>query len=869
MILTTARRLAAPLLLLSVLIVPVGAQDAAAAAALERVCREFTAAAKDYASELVPQTREERAVLELLEELVDGAEKLRSVLPAPRGDGRWRGAPPGHEEAAEKTRKDLEAWRARERRFEVRRELEPDRVEASYGEARRRLSPLLPIAGRDPRLSPTAPRSPGPGWTKPPWDRSKLAAAGAPVAVVHTEDGGVPVVAAVVDDPGGPVYARAADGRALLVQEEPVTQAHTELNILADGAPGPFEVFRGPDPPAPVGWTPAVRALVTSRAGAVLEFDQGPEGVSPEDLERPLLGGLRAARRFRHGAARITWKRVAPSVLWWVDVRAGSDTVRIHVQLHRGDLEGSNADRADWYFRSIRLRVPPGWKWRSEFPAPYTRDGYLVAPDEAGAEHVVPQRKQVDFRLTLKPVGQPWEPEGWGVGRLEDYHHLPQRVKLPDLPRAALVQASQAERATDFMRFASGQASNPGDSAPGLFAHTEGVRYGGMTGGVDRHQLEGVRAAITGSGWSLWARRASAHGYAVRQMGLILEDGEAFDPDEWPGLELYSNVIYGGPLDWPPPGPSRSYREWVAYPAEDDGHVWLAQGHAPIDPQHYERKTKDEVALVYLSNDPWSRDQLAVDAALIRATFDEVGSMVGWTTPGRGGSWGREHAWAAWTIAADVDARAARGDVDPGAIEWLLHYVDGIERAQMPSGLVQALEHGKIATDPPFGDGQTANWRAGRINENLYAIGALVAIAHVVPPLLPWDDALDLWARCRAVVARACVGVRDYAWVPGEGGPRDRYAAGPLEGPAFATYPDGVPRGPAVDGYHVFTAPGYALWAGVGMGRSVRWYTGRSDLAGALQALEGEPNANLPNRANSIAELRLHVEAQDAALEER
>lgn len=519
----------------------------------------------------------------------------------------------------------------------------------------------------------------------------------------------------------------------------------------------------------------------------------------------------------------------------WFTVDAWREQVNLTLNLHNGALPA----RPDLYFRSVRLEVPQGWTWNSQLPDPIVGNGYLIAPDN----HVLPQRMERAFRLSIAPDGKPvyLAEEGWGVGDWSEGGYLAQSNALPILPNAGI------DLVPDFLDayqlLASNSPTVPGDPPTNPLWPAKGVLYGGMTGGIDIHQIPGVPLAMTGQRAGLLYYFVDQLRYGARHRSAIYEaNGQVIELDDYanpdgslPWVMFNSTFLGNPPMDQP-----------FGFSTTGNGlgtSNYDPSAFDPIDSQHLVRRLNANRVLAWLANDPLAKLYLRGDAETARMTFYEgPGGRI--TEPNRlpamGNGFGRGHAWAAEALlhayATGDDAFRSR------TASWFQRFMEVLDYAQMPNGLFSAVEDGKIAEDPPYGNGTQAFFAAHRSNEQIQLVHALRGIQKSVG--LPSGG----------LIQSAGEGIWNFAWKPGFDGVLDRYPASPAgafrrwaardEIPAGLTNP--VPN----DGYHVGTVLTYALEEGaVDVLGAVLAHTNQTTLSAARLQLEAWGTDNLANRA--------------------
>jgi len=555
----------------------------------------------------------------------------------------------------------------------------------------------------------------------------------------------------------------------------------------------------------------------------------------------------------RMGPATMTFRRhvrIAPfgAVHVWMTVRAHTPEIEVILNWHNGALPA----KPDAYFRSAALVVPPGVRWTPLLPDPAMSYPLLVTPDD----HILPQRMERSFRVVMHAANETPDLSlrGWAVTPCwSKGGYMPQQVALPNLDHLAVDLTSQKN--DDFYRLANNLPTSvePGEAPVSVLYPAEGVRYGGMAGGIHIEQIPFVPLAVTGQSDGLLSAYVEQLRYASRQMGCIYEpDGRPIAMDDYLNPNgtkpwvIYNNtfLIQGGvpkddPFNFSETGPGVGTSSY-------DPRTFF-----PIDVQHYVRRTKANKALVWLDNDPLARLYMLMDAELIRMTIYEGpgGLLVLPTAPGEGIRMGRAEAWSAEAMVAGYaigdDAWRQR------TYAWFLKFVDALRMAQMPNQLFSATDTGRHATTPPYGNGTQAFYWVHRSNEQMFLINALRGIDRTT--------GID----CRDLIRTGGEGIWNFAWKVGTDGTLNTYPAGPIGGPRYATRAEIMPVGLTApegwDSYHVASATAYAQVEGANMGPAVLAITGAQDLPGALSVFESWGLENIANRAYALHLLQQFV----------
>lgn len=610
--------------------------------------------------------------------------------------------------------------------------------------------------------------------------------------------GTVPITPRPFDRLRCPLTVLAPDGTSLPTQWELVALLAdfmiVEVRALVPGQWSGRQTFRVIEGSTPLDFSrfdPSAVGLALGPGTVQLVVQNQSLALQPVSLS----GMPRDLEFHRFGSNTITFPRVVRTdfgdVQVWFSLDAHSKEVELIINWHNGGLPA----RPDVYFHAATLLLPAGWTWTSLLPDPATGRYYLVRP----GDHVLPQRMERSFRLVLHPddVVPDLTRRGWAVGDWSNGGYLAQSLPLPNLDHVVVDLAPTKE--DDYARLASTSPTLPGDPPVSFLWPAHGVQYGGMTSGFHIVQCPAVLAAVTGQPEGLLSLYVEQLRYASRQMGCIYEaDGKPLELDDYLNSDgttpwtIFNNVFGGSssppddrPFLFSQTGPGSGV---ASYDPLD---------FAPIDSQHLVRRTKANRALVWLDHDPLARQMLTMDSELSRMSYYEGpgGRLASPFPAGSGTSWGRAEAWVGDLMAATFaisDLRWRRRNA-----AWFVTYVDHLRVAQMSNGLFSAVNDGRIAEDPPYGDGQTAYYWVHRINEQVHLMYALRGVDRAVGL-----DTRDLVRECMR-------GIWQFAWKPGTQGPLDRYPAGPVGGARYTTrdeIPAGLTATVATDGYHVPSA---------------------------------------------------------------
>jgi hypothetical protein len=544
----------------------------------------------------------------------------------------------------------------------------------------------------------------------------------------------------------------------------------------------------------------------------------------------------------RFGPAAVTIERTFQSA-WgglqaWMTVRANSKDIEVILNWHNGGLPA----QPDVYFNQVSLDTASTLEWTPLLPDPAAAPPLLVCPDQ----HVLPQRWERAFRLIVHPTGSTPDTslEGWAVGDWSQGGYLPQAIALPSLAGVPINLTPKKD--DDFYRLQNNLPTVPGNPPVSALWPAQGVYYGGMTSGTEIEPLPAVPLAVSGQPDGLLSLYIEQLRYGARHMGCIYDGGQPVEQDRYLSAngstpwDLFDNVFLGkppkdAPFDFSKTGPgygSASYDPRI---------------YEPIDYQHYVRRTKANLALVWLDNDPLAKLHVRMDAELGRMCYYEGpgGRLQVPTTPGQGVGFGRGEGWVASVMAAAY----AIGDGAWRARNWAWFdtFRNVLATAQMPNQLFSAQSTGKMATLPPYGDGKNAFYWVHRSDEQIVLLHALQAIEACV--------GLD----CSDLIRTGAEGIWNFAWKPGTTGVLDIYPAGPIGGARYANrsqIPAGLTSTVPDDAFHVPLALHYGALHGANMLPALYAYTGATSLPGALAIFQSTGIKNLENRAGALALLQ-------------
>ena len=551
-------------------------------------------------------------------------------------------------------------------------------------------------------------------------------------------------------------------------------------------------------------------------------------------------------------------------LIWWMTARDdSSNVVELVLDWHNG---GAPLPLADLYFKSVELVLPAGWNARSEWPEPLmgepSTDGDevvipLILPRGDGKMHLLPQRQERIWRLylhkndDLDSVKEIASQRGWAVcdtgddywswSNYETANYCVQRTLMPSLSHFDAAGELRGEKRSQYNELENGLPwygfQGIGQMGPW---NPAGVAYGGMTGGDEVYQWDGVRTLVTGEPDGLLLHRVKHRRYTDRAHAAFYDvDGMHVQQDRY--------LAPAGNAQWSMADNVFQVQSWP-YQDEDHDAPWefdqvntvqvdyvrlrglqppyegALKSYMPIDQQHQVRRTKDLKTLIWLDNDPVAKKHLAVQAELNRMAFAEYkwgryadGLQQALSNPRKGGGWGRGHAWGLdcnvsyYAIASESERARWRA--------WMETTYKMLLNMQMSNGHWQRAFTGKIVTAPPF-NGQ---YSVARINELLFSTHALRGLKRSVFEGV--DDEKSI--ACDDMIRRAAIGLWTFFWSWKQdgsghlyGGPWDRVAVGSLDpqDPAWSRHSQHPSEqwGATVDNYHVASLLAYALEPNIG-----------------------------------------------------
>ena len=639
----------------------------------------------------------------------------------------------------------------------------------------------------------------------------------------------------VVVDPAGTALQTQWELVAVLDQYMVVEILALVSNTAGWSGQQTFDVFEGTSSYDLTGFDPNVLTALLTPGLIVAEFHDQNGNTLYGDLTNPAVRHTPC----RVGSAMITIERDytgAGGLQVWLSATAGSDEIEVVLNWHNGGLPA----QPDLYFSSLGLRVPPGYAWTPLLPDPAMSYPLLVKK----GQHILPQQWERSFRVIVHPIDKTPDVSrrGWAIGDWTVGGYMAQGLRVPDLSHTKIDLT--IKKVDDYDRLSRGLATAVGLAPVNFLWPAQGVYYGGMTGGVDVYHYPAVALAYSGQPDGLLSTYVEQLRYASRQKGCIyeangmpIEQEDYLEPDRTQAFNLFNNVFIGNdaPFNFSSTGPGVGSSTY-------DPNVF-----SPIDYQHFVRRTKANKTLVWLDNDPLAKRYLMMDAELGRMCFYEgpAGRMRLPTNFGLGTGMGRAEAWVADVMATAHAISPKKWRARNRA--WFSRFVQILEDAQLPTGLYSATMYGKMATSPPYGNGQVASYWAYRTNEQIFLMLGLRAIQNSVG-----IDCSDLIRRCGE-------GLWNFAWKVGTDGPLDTYPAGPVGGPRYRTrseIPAGLTDPVLRDSWYVANAIASAQIEGANMLPAVLAVSKTTSLSEARDVFERWGLQNIANRASALSLLQ-------------
>ena len=643
----------------------------------------------------------------------------------------------------------------------------------------------------------------------------------------------------VIVAPDGTPLATQWERVAVLEQEMIVELLAPVVNTGGWSGEQTFQVYQGTSPFDFDRFTPKIlRSLFDPGYYKLTLHDQSGRSYTHD------LGAQGTALRVhRVGSAAITIERdfatLKGGMQVWMTARAYSNEVEIIVNWHNG-LQSA---QPDVYFDTVKLEGPAGTRWTPLLPDPVASYPYLVS----GGPHVLPERWERAFRVIVHDanVTPDLSLPGWAVGDWSNGGYLVQSLRVPDLSHTNIDLTP--EKDDDFHKLRNNlPVYSTAEQPVSELYPAEGVRYGGMTSGYHIEPFAFVPLAYSGQHDGLLSVYVEQLRYAARQMGCIYQPNGLpvnqdlfLNSDGTQPYNIFNNVFIGSQPNNPFGfGRTPQVPGWAPYDPND----W-----DPIDWQHFIRRSKANKVLVWLANDPLAKRYLMMDAELGRMTWYEGKGGRLWVPSayGQGLPWGRAEAWTgdlmatAYAVADTAWRQRNRA--------WFDTFVEGLRKAQMANGLLSAQNFGKMATSPPYGDGQNAYYFVHIANEQVFLVHALRGVGNA------------LGLEVNSIIKRCAEGLWNFAWKQGTDGPLFIYPAGPVSGPRY-TYRSQIPAGltttMSYDGWHVPVALAAGHRAGANMIPALQAHTYTSSVSQARNKFLSWGLDNTANRADALSLLQ-------------
>lgn len=438
----------------------------------------------------------------------------------------------------------------------------------------------------------------------------------------------------------------------------------------------------------------------------------------------------------------------------WRDEQVVSLDLRIH-NAHSG-LDKNDPDDdplGDVYFKDIELWLKPGWKMFQENPdpalgQPYTSQGWTVYPLVAaradGKMHYMPQQAMFNRRLVLAKNGQesvgqamvdeegrafcrsgssPTGGQLWSWWNPKTARYFPARHRLPELDflgLSAMLQKDKQNLTSLRNVVATGGTSNFPTSNPVMgWAHPWGAAYGGMTGGSEIYQYDGITTAYAASLDGYRYMQLTHRMYSCRMPdNLFNGDGEPTRLADWlvqgsngPYIPMaFFQKLIGSNDPFGFNKADKSQVNHVQAQGLQPPYESQLANFMPVDFQHYARYTRTAKALVWLGNDALAKDDIRMHAEIFRLSYTmAANSPSGWAVsggmlddsqfvsanPGKGFGFGRGEGWGidCMNAAYSISDKAWRQEARP----WFQNVTDLVSSGQAScSGFVQGIISSKM-----------------------------------------------------------------------------------------------------------------------------------------------------------------------------
>lgn len=431
-----------------------------------------------------------------------------------------------------------------------------------------------------------------------------------------------------------------------------------EVCALAAAGDGDFIVREGS--PAPLGALAHLQDAARVPNLVVLDID----GTRFSLTGLPRAGVHRRGNIYRQTRHELSLGQYGQATVW-IGMRAGTAQLDFV-------LDWNNCTPGpDRRFSFARIRTAS--RWATELPDPASAWPYLVQP----GNHVIPQQFGRPFRFS---VGTTREPERVGVADWSQGGFLPAALPVP------AIQWDHGPALAEARWRLSQLLPSPSWGSPPASAlwPASGVQQGDEGGGNDRLPLLGARWA-GGPG-----DQAALELYRIEQLRSQARARRRYGLDTLPaGQTTWSFYDRFLPRFGEPGGLADAPWEWDRWPD-----AWTPpKAFAPHGIGTLTRELNDNLALVWLANDPLAKRYVLESATRARLTFPHLDQPV---IPHIGTYWNGAYAQAALAIIAARCLGATQYD------GWLADFAAHLRLAQMPSGIFQALDGGYPSDNPPF-----------------------------------------------------------------------------------------------------------------------------------------------------------------------
>lgn len=437
-------------------------------------------------------------------------------------------------------------------------------------------------------------------------------------------------------------------------------------------------------------------------------------------------------------------------------VRAREPFVEVTLRVHNGHSGNDAADPADdalgdIYFKRLQIEVPTGFTVVQDFESPLSgpinhigsiEKHWIVSSSADYPTHYMPKQAQFIRRFAIAQVGQVERAElylqahdvafsraGTDPNTGEEHFSwfnpetssfFTQNISLPKLEHLTPEQHRETMTARlDFLRtkFTEGSGGEyPAQSARIGWAHPWGIKHGGLAGGTEIYQYDGLRTLAGASRNGLLQLRLRHQMLTDRNpLALYNGDGEISVVEDW--LELGQNGRYlncwyflrpilDGTQQDPfgfttSPNHQRAFIEAGGFepPYKDDLFRYV-----PTDFQHYTRYNAPAKALIWINNDHVAKDQMRMQAEVFRLSYNKYdntrfGHVIGTGLqydqtyvqdyPGVGMGYGRGEGWGTDSMTAAY--AFATEEWRERMLPWFTDIVEMVAQGQAPcTGIIHA-----------------------------------------------------------------------------------------------------------------------------------------------------------------------------------